>query len=295
METLNTKRNGENSQAEKLNSKAYEPPIPLGFEIYEKNENGFFVINSKDESIFKWMNPDTLLCNGVDKKGNMTKSGRRDFSGREFPKEFDNEHFYETSDTQFMRCIKAFGGYYISIWKARREESNHVNFAGKGDVVDLITYEEAKKQAQRYAKIYAKYDNFSSNIPCGAAMDCVFEEIFERFEKEVMLLKKAGEKAYDVWNRHAEEMRKEFLMNGIYGMYDLIGKGIEMTSEGYMDIKSMVSHRCGQRGLGLISYHNNYKNLRDASFVLGDRNFKASDFKVYGCGYRLVLFPKVQK
>ena len=45
-------------------------------------------------------------------------------------------------------------------------------------MVNMLTTKAAKFQAEEYAKKYAQNDEFISNLPCGAAFDCVFEEIF---------------------------------------------------------------------------------------------------------------------
>lgn len=41
------------------------PPIFTGFELYAHNEDGFFIINPKDGSIFKWIDVESLEENGV--------------------------------------------------------------------------------------------------------------------------------------------------------------------------------------------------------------------------------------
>ncbi|MDE5830407.1 MAG: hypothetical protein K2H53_01640, partial [Clostridia bacterium] len=287
--------NGENSQTAILDSLISKsiPPIPKHFKIFARNENGFFIINERDQSVFKWIDPEKLECNGIDGKGKLSRSGRRNFQGMPFHADFSAKGYYESNDSGFKKSIKDFGGYYVSVWKARKNGINDIaSFSGDGEIVDLITFPEAKEQAESYAKQYAENGEFISEVPCGAAMDCVFEEIFERFYKE--LLKIGNETEYEAWNRYAELKRNDFMTNGIYGIYDLIGSGEEMTSEGQTNIELMVAVRCGERGLDLIAHNERYQTPRKAYFALGHRNFKASEYRVHECGYRIVLFPQKQ-
>ena len=89
------------------------PPVFTGFEVYANNENGFFIINTADGSIFKWIDVEALECNGVyygEKR--RSKGGRRNFEGTVFNC-FENratsKGYFETTDYAFKQCIKKYG------------------------------------------------------------------------------------------------------------------------------------------------------------------------------------------
>lgn len=290
---LDMKRNEDNSQTATLSFSTRKPLIPAHFEAFEDSEDGFFIINQRDESIFKWIYTEKLECNGIDDNGELSRSGRRNFDGTIFPSDFGPKGYYESNNSHFKKCIMDFGGFYIATSKARKiDKENIVNFSGDGKIVDCITFSYAKAEAEGYAKNYAENGEFITEVPCGAAMDCVFEDIFERFYKEVQSLKKHYRTEYAAWNDYAKQKEKDFISKGIYGMHDLIGVGDEMTSEGYGDINKLLSVRCGNIGIELIKYSNRNITPKSTAFALGHRNYKVSDYEVIGCGYRIVLLPQ---
>lgn len=267
-----------------------EPPVFSGFIEIPGNGDGFFIENLRDGSIFKWIDIKMLLCNGIYyKQKRHSRGGRRNFSGKIFPDDLKNE-YYETDDTRFKKCIKNFGGFYISISRAKRNEQGLLNYSA-GKLINMISLPAAEELAQNYAH-YAGNNEFVSCLPCGAAMDCMFEDVFERFRIEVSFIRKDGESEYEAWNRHENEIRSQLLEKGVYGMYDLFSSGREYTSEFFKN-SCMVAVRCGRsHGLYLIDYSKN-PDVESADFVAASRNF-TSHFQEDGyldLGYRIVLLP----
>lgn len=298
MNNAETKKRLTNTSLEKLNSfqKGYsttKPPVFKGFTEIPGNGNGFFIQNKEDQSIFKWINVDNLICNGIfyPKKSSKTirsKGGRRNFGGDIFPNDLKTE-YKETDDSNFKQCIETFGGFYIAITRARRNSLGKLTFS-EGSLIDLITYPEAQKSAQNYMKGHD--EEFVSSLPCGAAIDCIFEEIFERFRFEVQRIRKEDELEYDAWNRYEKEVRKQLQIHGIYGLEDLICSGSgEYTSEIFESF-TMIATRCsGANGLYLIADSNRQKqNILNVSFPAAARNFTTS-FECYDRGYRVMLLP----
>lgn len=276
------------------------PPIFTGFELYAHNEDGFFIINPADGSIFKWINVENLEENGVyygEKK--KSKGGRRNFEGTVFhcfKMHTTGKGYHETQDWQFKQCIKKFGGFYMATCKARKLDDKTVTFSMPHRIpLNMISHYSAVKAANEYYKKYAKTNNrkreFKSFIPCGAAYDCMFEEIFERFKAEVMAVKQPDELPYDAWNRYEKTRRKFFWDNGVYGIYDLFSSGNETCTEFYGG-ELTSTYRCGlAHGLYLISDREEEKIELTASFPLGHRNFTVADAEWIDHGYRIMLLP----
>ena len=277
------------------------PPVFTGFEVYANNENGFFIINTADGSIFKWIDVEALECNGVyygEKR--RSKGGRRNFEGTVFNC-FENratsKGYFETTDYAFKQCIKKYGGFYMAAYKAKTHSNDEITFTKDGYILEMVSALEALEDAPKYAKTYSHKNNrrreFTSSIPCGAAYDCMFEEIFERFKKEVEQIKQPDELPYDAWNRLEKERRKSFHTDGVYGMFNLFSAdGNEACSEFYGSTYCS-SYRCGLAyGLYLISNREQEKHDLTASFPLGHRNFTVADARWKDHGYRIMLLPK---
>ena len=134
-----------------------------------------------------------------DSSKELVKGGRRNWEGRMWNSFREGESYCETDDAEYRKCVENFGEFYCAISRAAIDDlSEKVNFRNKGTYkVNLITYVQAKKDAAEYTNTYAKNNDFISCLPCGAAMDCVFEEIYECFEKEVESIQKNDESKYD--------------------------------------------------------------------------------------------------
>lgn len=277
------------------------PPVFTGFEVYANNENGFFIINTADGSIFKWIDVEALECNGVyygEKR--KSKGGRRNFEGTVFNC-FENratsKGYFETTDYAFKQCIKKYGGFYMAAYKAKTHSNGEVTFTKDGYILEMVSALEALEDAPKYAKMYSHKNNrkreFTSSIPCGAAYDCMFEEIFERFKKEVEQIKQPDELPYDAWNRLEKERRKSFHTDGVYRMFNLFSAdGNEACSEFYGSTYCS-SYRCGLAyGLYLISNREQEKHDLTASFPLEHRNFTVANARWKDHGYRIMLLPK---
>ena len=280
----------------------YTPPVFTGFEVYANDENGFFIINTADGSIFKWINVNSLECNGVYYGENKkSKGGRRNFEGTVFncfrkSNPFD-KGYYETSDFAFKRCIKKYGGFYMSVYRAKIHPDDVIAFTKDGHPLEMISTFEAIEYGKKYARKYAKPTNrqreFTSSIPCGAAYDCMFEWIFERFRKEAFEAQMPNELLYDAWNRLEKQRRPSFYKDGVYGIFNLFScDGSEICSEFY-DSDFCSSYRCGSAyGLYLISNREQEKHDLTASFPLGHRNFTVASARWKKHGYRIMLLPK---
>ena len=198
-EQSNTNRKEFDSSQEQLasaeNITLTSPPVFSGFEILKTDSEGFFIINPTDGSIFKWINTNALKCNGKfdDKKG-FFKNGRRNFEGYiwNFFNDSSNGHpeYVESDDFSFKAATQMFGGFYISAYRARMDKEGNLFFADNGPTLDCINFAVANNNAKLYADTFAINKEFISALPCGAAMDCVSEEIYERFEKEVLIVLK---------------------------------------------------------------------------------------------------------
>ena len=71
-----------------------KPPIFNGFIEIPGNGDGFFIKCLGDGSIFKWIDVDMLLCNGIYYNGKRhSRGGRRNFSGKIFPDDLKNEYY----------------------------------------------------------------------------------------------------------------------------------------------------------------------------------------------------------
>ena len=276
------------------------PPVFTGFEVFKNDSEGFFIINPADGSIFKWIDITTLKRNGkFEGKKRYYQAGRRNFEGNVFNcfREVDPSRpgYVETDDAKFRECTRHFGGFYVAAYRARTNFEEIISYSGKGTAVQLVTFCEAKQNAQKYATEYAKGGEFISALPCGAAIDCVSEEIYERFEQEVLKVKLPVESMYDAWNRYEKEVRNNFRQNGIYGIHDLIFAGPEITSEAFNNINHQCAVRGGARGLFLISHYDFEKEMMDCYFEIGHRNFIASNAQFYNYGHRVVLLPQKVK
>lgn len=277
------------------------PPIFTGFELYTHNEDGFFIINPKDGSIFKWIDVESLEENGVyDGEKKKSKGGRRNFQGTVFnclDNHFNHKGYHETQDWQFKQCIKKFGGFYMATCKARKLDDENVTFSMPHQIpLGMISHYSAVEAANKYYKKYAKLNGrkreFKSFIPCGAAYDCMFEEIFERFKAEVMAVKQPDELPFDAWNRHEETRREFFWENGVYGIFDLFSAGNETCTEFYAN--NMNSTYRGGIAHGLYLHDSGIQKEKielTASFPLGHRNFTVPDAEWRYHGYRIMLLP----
>lgn len=271
--------------------KNQSPPIFAGFERVE-DASEFLIRNLADGSIFKWIFVEKLKTNGIygPFKGRH-KANRRNFHGTVFNcfAHQEGRGYYETMQEPFMECIEKYGGFYISIARAHMTEQNTIQFLPKGDLVDCITIEYAEAKAEVYSKTNTE---FSAYLPCGAAMDCVYEEVFERFYKEVKKARRPNETLYEAWNRIQEEKMREHQKNGIYGMFELICAG-ELTSERFNDASAATRRGDGAHGLYLIADMEDEKTDMTASFPAGNRNFC---YTMHGgfrnLGYRVMLLPK---
>lgn len=289
--------------SEKLNIETQKqklPPVFTGFEVYAHNENGFFIINPKDGSIFKWIDVESLEENGVyygEKK--TSKGGRRNFGGTVFNcfrTNTSGKGYYETQDQQFKNCIKKFGGFYMATCKARNLDEENITFSlPHQKPLGWISHNEAVYAAKTYYKKYAKLTDrkreFKSFIPCGAAYDCMYEEIFERFKAEVMAVKEPDELPFDAWNRYEETKREDFFSNGVYGIHDLMCAGHEACTEFYANYMTCTYRTGLAHGLYLISHTPKEKTDFTASFPLGERNYTVPDAKWKSHGYRIMLLP----
>lgn len=298
MDTIKRKatNNSSQEQLDSLVETAHreKPPIFTGFTLFKEDEDGFFIQNTSDGSIFKWIDVDSLEPNGkFFNEVKFSKGGRRNFQGTVFScfRKTDGKGYYETDDKTFKSCVKKFGGFYVAISRARKDSRGNVSFAAKNQMVNMITLSSAKSKAEEYSEKYAQNNEFISKLPCGAAFDCIFESIYEHFRAEVMAVKEEDELAYDAWNRYEKIVRSKFHRKGVYGLFDLF-QGSDITTEVYDSFFCRV-YRCGlAHGLYLISDCEQEKLDLTASFPLGDRNFTAADAKWVDHGYRIVLLPQ---
>ena len=142
--------------------------------------------------------------------------------------------------------------------KARKLDDKKITFSMPHRIpLDMISHYNAVEAANKYYKKHAKLNSgkreFKSFIPCGAAYDCMYEEIFERFRDEVMAVKQPDELPYDAWNRYEETRRNDLFKNGVYGIFDLFSAGNETCTEFYANHMNS-SYRGGLcHGLYLIS------------------------------------------
>lgn len=269
------------------------PPIFTGFEKFAHNEDGFFVINTVDGSIFKWIDVEALESNGkFYRNKRYSKGGRRNFSGTVFNcfNHVSGKGYYESDDTPFKKCVQKYGGFYIATCRARKNSFGTTCFVRDGEPVTLIEASKAKREAKNYAAKFAVNNEFISRVPCGAAFDCVFESIFERFREEVMAIKEPDELAFDAWNRYEGTRRNEFFHQGVYGMFDFFN-GADITSEYYGSNYCTVYRSGLAHGLYLIADCEKDKHNLTASFPLGERNFTSASAKWIDHGYRIVLLP----
>ena len=241
-------------------------PVPNGFEAYATRD-GVFIRNIRDGKVFKWQPVRNLARNGVDRNGKPSRYGRRSFVG---PFDDLKGDLYQDPEAElFEQTVQKHGGFYISVEK-------------------LMPCD--KSEAEDYAKNYlAKSVDAISALPSGEAFDCLFEYIYERFRKEIILRHlKLSETLYDAWNRVAEERKEEFAKKGIYGIKGLMDGRHENTSE-------LGGGCCAYRGehrMILISYVDGETriNPKDVSWCLGLRNFCHPDFAKFG--YRIMILPK---
>jgi hypothetical protein len=284
-------RNNFDSSKEQLDFSGSPIPIPQNFKCFQENQD-LFIVNPKDGSIFKWVQViGVLKPNGLTGK-RKTEYGRRSFDGI-FESKFDNNNYHETCDSKFKHCIKKYGGFYISVYKARYDENGKITYAGNGILVDRIKYDKARKIATRYMFNPDSTRDYTTDLPCGAAMDCISEYAFELLEKEVLEEMLPGERKADAWNRISKT--KNFHQTGVYGIQDFFTGYAELTTEAYASAKYHVAVRNGSRGLFTICYNDYEKTLfetgRAIYFELGHRNFIAKEAEFIGFGFRLMLLP----
>ncbi len=291
--SVTKKRKEFNSSKKKLNSSKH-PPVFDGFTILKDNPEGFFIMNTEDGSIFKWIDVSSLQVDNDPVTGDSKpKYCRRNFEGIFNdclnPRNYVRRGYYETDDSKFKDTVKKYGGFYIAVYKARFNDFGKVGFSGVGLLADELIFYEAKLFAKNYAKRYGK-KQFISCLPCGAAMDCVFQHIFQTFEDEVLDHMEEDETEYDAWNRIAKQYD---FSNGIYGLHDFIANGPEFTTEAFENKKYHIVIRGGRRGLFLISDNDYEKERMEAFFELGHRTFISTESRPEGCGYRVVLLPGI--
>lgn len=279
------------SSTEQLDFNGNTIPIPRNFRWFQE-ENDLFIVNQEDGSIFKWIQViGNLRKNGLT-EGIKTEYGRRNFDGI-FESKFNDNYFHETCDHKFKECIKRYGGFYISVYKARYEKDERITYAGIGILVNSIKYDNAKKIATNYMLKYRASNNYTTDLPCGAAMDCIYEYAFEMLEKEVLKKMLPGERKADAWNRISKAKRYEEI--GVYGIQDLLTGEAELTTETYASEKCHVAVRNGTRGLFTICNDDYEKQMFETGeaiyFELGCRNFISRDAAFFGYGFRLMLLP----
>lgn len=272
---MKTRRENErlesNSLQEKLNLFCV-PPIFTGFEGVE-NDDGYFITNLKDGSVFKWISIDQLEDNGIyygdtefNKEGRQSSEGS--FINYFKEKGLNKRGYYETDDARFKKCISRWHGFYISISRARKDAIGRVVFGKKGELVDFITSEEARFEAEMYAKQFSKNEEFISCIPCGAAMDYFYEYLFEEFRRDV----------------------KSYHKDGVCGFIDIFYGG-EYTSELYKTPLVTVVRNSESKGLYLADNEIGKTDI-NASFPLGHRDLCYAKRRCYGDSYRVILLPQ---
>ncbi len=277
--------------------KTSTPPVFKGFEVCKNDSDGFFIKNTADGSIFKWIDITKLKCNGkFDGQNCFSQAGRRNFQGHIWNCFNTNDHsrgYVETDDKNFRKSTEQFGGFYLAAYRATHVSYSDIfAFVSQGRKVDMITFNTAKRNAAIYARKFAKQKEFISALPCGAAIDCFAEDVYERLEKEVLEVKEPKEKMYHAWNRYSKEILPRLKENGIYGVHDFISSGAEITSEAYDDIRYQCVIRGGARGVFLISYYESEINNMECYFEVGERNFISSNIQFIDHGYRIVLLPQ---
>ena len=280
-----------NSSTEQLELSSNTIPIPKPFLSYNKDQE-LFIVNPEDKSVFKWIQViGALKPNGITDK-TKTEYGRRNYNGI-FEAKFDRENYRETSDLEFRNCIKKYGGFYISVYKARYESEDHISYAGTGSIVDRINYSKAREIATSYMVNHFSNKDFITDLPCGAAMDCIYEAAFELLEKEVLEKQLPGERKYYAWNRIAKS--KDYRQSGVMGIHDFFTGEAEITTEAFTRANYHVVVRDGNRGLFSICYSDYEKDMFDSGriihFELGQRNFISKEAEFSGYGFRLMLLP----
>lgn len=284
-------RNNFNSSAEQLVFSGSTIPIPRNFKWFQEDQN-LFIINQADGSVFKWVQViGALKKNGMTGK-RKTEYGRRNFNGT-FEAKFDDSHYHETCDKKFKQCIKKYGGFYISVYKARYEQNGQIAYSGNGNLVDRIKYAKAKQIATKYMIKPNSVRDYTTDLPCGAAMDCISEYAFECLEKEVLAEMLPGERKDAAWNRIS--YAKNFKQLGVYGIQDFLTGEAELTTEAYATSKYHVAVRDGNRGLFTICYNEYDRTMfetgKSVYFELGHRNFISKEAEFLGYGFRLMLLP----
>ena len=288
---LKVSRNNFDSSTGKLEISGNTIPIPRNFKYYLEGQD-LFIVNPEDGSTFKWVQVmGVLKKNGLTGK-RKTEYGRRDFDGF-FKAGFDDEHYHETCDRKFIHCVRKYGGFYISVYKARYDQNGQVTYTGNGKLVDRIMYKKARNIALRYMIKPDSTRDYITDLPCGAAMDCIAEYAFELLEKEVLEKMLPGEKKSDAWNRIEES--KNYKEIGVYGIQDFFTGEAEFTTEVFSCAEYSVATREGNRGLFTICMHNFEEKLFETGkaiyFELGVRNFKSKMSEFRGFGFRLMLLP----
>lgn len=284
-------RNNFDSSTGKLEISGNTIPIPRNFKYYQEGQD-LFIVNPEDGSTFKWVQVmGVLKKNGLTGK-RKTEYGRRDFDGF-FKAGFDDEHYHETCDRKFIHCVRKYGGFYISVYKARYDQNEQVTYTGNGKLVDRIMYKKARNIALRYMIKPGSTRDYITDLPCGAAMDCIAEYAFELLEKEVLEKMLPGEKKADAWNRIEES--KNYKEIGVYGIQDFFTGEAELTTETYASSRFHVAVRDGNRGLFTICSDDYEEKLFETGeaiyFELGNRNFISKEVKFIGYGFRLMLLP----
>lgn len=243
-----------------------QPPIPIGFKVYENPQDGLFIRNTIDSRIFKWISTNDLDPNGLDRNGNCCTYGRRCFSPL---KAFDESGFEDHESEQFEFAVKKHGGFYISVDKFPPH---------------------CKSEAEHYAKKYllGSIDAVSA-LPSREAFDCLFEHIYENFRAYVLAHQKNGETPYDAWNRISEMKKYDFYQNGIYGIKGLMDGKNEHTSEQVIDGNYCIYR--GEYRMNLFAYGlEQPTNLEEANWFLARREFCEKFYAYFG--YRVMILPR---
>lgn len=274
-------RNNSNSSTEQLDFFGNTIPIPQNFKWFQENQD-LFIVNQEDGSIFKWVQViGALKPNGLTGK-RKTEYGRRNFNGTSEAK-FDDNNYHETCDKKFKACVKKYGGFYISVYKARYEQNGRITYAGNGTLVDRIKYAKAKQFATSYMLKPNSVRGYTTDLPCGAAMDCISEYAFELLEKEVLEEMLPGERKADAWNRISKA--KNFKQIGVYGIQDFFTGNAELTTEAFASAKYHVAVRDGSRGLFTICYDDYEQTMFETGkaiyFELGHRNLQSNYFWLF--------------
>lgn len=245
--------------------KVMNQPVPNGFTAYA-TKDGVFMRNILDGRVFKWQPVRKLARNGIDSKGKISRDGRRSFGG--YFNDLEKNTYQDPEAEQFEKCARKYGGFYISVEK-----------------IEPCYKSEAEQHAKNYL---IGATDAESLLPSGAAFDCMFEYIYERFCKYVLKYQGPDETPYQAWNRIAKKETAKFKKEGIYGIKGLMDHQHEHTSE-------VAGSCCAYRGefrMSLISYAKEEKSInpQEVFWCLGLRNYCHP--RCGNMGYRIMILPK---